>query len=89
MFTKIEIKSLKEEVVAWETGDAKTWGLLVVVIKKVVEASKQLDGTSVVGFDGKERVLGVVLWRRKEKCLVCLRSCRITFCSQLEITDWR
>ena len=58
-FTKIEIKSLKDELVAWETANAKTLGLLVVVIKKVVEASKQIDGTSIVSFDGKERVLVV------------------------------
>ena len=58
-FTDIKIKPLKDELVAWETANAKKLSLLVVVIKKVVEVSKQLDGNCVVSFDGEKRVLVV------------------------------
>ena len=46
---------------AWETANAKTLDKLVVVIKKVVEAAKNLQGPCIVSFDENDRSLKVSL----------------------------
>lgn len=60
-FTDIKIKPLATQLVAWEAANAETLGGLVVVIKKVIEASKAIKGPCIVSYDGKmkERVLEV------------------------------
>lgn len=59
-FTDIKVKPLATQLVTWEAANAKTLGVLVVMIKKVIEASKKLQGPCIVSYDGKEeRVLKV------------------------------
>lgn len=59
-FTDIKIKPLATQLVTWEAANAKTLGALVVMIKKVIEATKELQGPCIVSYDGKEgRVLEV------------------------------
>lgn len=66
-FTDITIKPLATELATWEAANAKTLSVLVVVIKKVVEATKELQGPCIVSYDGnEERVLKVCRSREGE-----------------------
>ena len=58
-FNDIKIKPLKEELVAWETANARLLSKLLTVIKKVIEAATDLGGTCIVSHDEKRRVVNV------------------------------
>lgn len=65
-FNDIKIKPLAEELAAWETANARRLSMLMVVIKKVIEATKDLGGTCIVSHDEKSRVLSVFLAKEGE-----------------------
>ncbi|CAF9905872.1 hypothetical protein IMSHALPRED_003999 [Imshaugia aleurites] len=58
-FNDIKIKPLKEELVAWETANARLLSKLLTLIKKVIEATTDLGGTCIVSHDELSRVLNV------------------------------